>query len=259
MRKWIWNKEICCQVCLSPTRGRHMPSFGAASGWRWHPLRCLSPLHSGPAPLLPSTLCTGQYPSLRFLLGYFPHYHRFHAAISPPRITSIGGYDRSCARNQRSLLPANDALSVCAAKPKKTRSREKCFFFLIGNNVSGWSNANRPKMKAPNAKRTNPFQLEMHNVRDTRAFARRRAARILHHAAPQIRAKLRDCNVKGGGRAFSQLWEMLARCLPFMFTTSTGWTQGHTSLRWCTCTGRKWLADFCFVFSGHSSTALSAR
>lgn len=120
MRKWIWNKEICCRVCLSPTRGRHMPSFGAASGWRWHPLRCLSPLHSGPAPLLPSTLWTGRYPSLRFLLGYFPPvYHCFHAAASPPRIASIGGYDRSCARNQRPLLPANEPLSVSAAKPKK--------------------------------------------------------------------------------------------------------------------------------------------
>lgn len=38
---------------------------------KWHRLRCLSPLHSGPTPLLPSTLCTGQYPSLRSLLGYF--------------------------------------------------------------------------------------------------------------------------------------------------------------------------------------------
>lgn len=48
-----------------------------------------------------------------------PVYHCFHAAASPPRIASIGGYDRSCARNQRPLLPANEPLSVNAAKPKK--------------------------------------------------------------------------------------------------------------------------------------------
>lgn len=64
---------------------------------------------------------------------FFPHYHRFHAATSPPRITSIGRYDRSCAKNQRSLLPANDALSVDAAKAgggKNTLSR-KMFVFVV--------------------------------------------------------------------------------------------------------------------------------
>lgn len=67
--------------------------------------------------------------SLSFRLFFF-QYHFFHAATSPPRITSIGGYDRSCARNQRSLLPANDALSVYAATAEK-RSREKCCCFFV--------------------------------------------------------------------------------------------------------------------------------
>ena len=31
MRKWIWNKATYCRGCLSPTTGRRMPSFGAAS------------------------------------------------------------------------------------------------------------------------------------------------------------------------------------------------------------------------------------
>lgn len=217
MRKWIWNKEICCRVCLSPTRGRHMPSFGAASGWRWHPLRCLSPLHSGPAPLLPSTLSTGQYPSLRFLLGYIFHYHCFHAATSPSRITSIEGYEGSCARNRRSFLPANDAFSVYAAKAEKTTIyAAKAYKKRVGSIACESSKYESSKPQ------TNLFQLKLHIVRDVRAFARMTAARILHHAAPPIWAKLRDRNVKGGGRAFSQLQQLLPRCHPFTFTTSTG-------------------------------------
>lgn len=62
--------------------------------------------------------------SLSFRLFFFspnPVYHCFHAAASPPRIASIGGYDRSCARNRRPLPPANEPLSVNATKPQKKK------------------------------------------------------------------------------------------------------------------------------------------
>lgn len=189
---------------------------------KWHRLRCLSPLHSGPAPLLPSTLYTGQYPSLRSLLGYF-----FALPMLPCRnITATHHPNRRIwpqLREESALAsPCKWCLErICCkgwGKKHVVEKKKNVFFFLIENNVSSRSNANYPNVKALNAKRTNLLQLELHSVRDMRAFAWRRAARILHHAAPQIWAKLRDCNVKGGGRAFSQPRELLARCLPFTFT-----------------------------------------
>lgn len=52
-------------------------------GWRWHPVRCLSPLHSGPGAPVSCTHWTGHCPSpvFVFFLGYFsaliPQHHWF--------------------------------------------------------------------------------------------------------------------------------------------------------------------------------------
>lgn len=107
---------------------------------------------------------------------------------------------------------------------KNTSSRKMLFVWLKTTcriEVIQWSKYQRSERKS------DLFPSKLHDVRDARAFARMRAARILPHAAPPIWAKLRDCNVKGGGRAFSQLQELLARCHPFTFTTSIGWTRPH--------------------------------